>query len=98
MASMSRDNTHLWLITGFSLVGDGPLNKYKPAITPLYNGHEVLSSVSDKGKFSAENFSKNSNLDDLGIFFLIFFSGTNLKLYNIPVPNSQVGLEGHNQP
>ena len=43
------------------------LKKGKSAIPPLFNGPEVLSSGSDKAKLFAENFSKNSNLDDSGI-------------------------------
>ena len=43
------------------------LNKGKSAISPLFNGVEVLSSASDKAKLFAEKFSKNSNLDDSGI-------------------------------
>ena len=43
------------------------LNKGKSAIPPLFNDLEVLSSASDKAKLFAENFSKNSNLDDSGI-------------------------------
>ena len=31
---------------------------------PILNGLEVLSSASDKPKVFAENFSKNSYLDD----------------------------------
>ena len=50
-----------------------------------YNGPEVLSSESDKAKFFAENFSKNSYLDDSGISLLVFTSRTNLKLHNISV-------------
>ena len=45
----------------------------------------MLSSASDKAKLFAENFSKNSKHDDLGIFLLAFSSRTNLKLYNISV-------------
>ena len=41
----------------------------------------MLSSASDKVKLFAENFSKNSNLDDLGIFLHVFPSRTNLKLH-----------------
>ena len=33
----------------------------------------------------AENFSRNSNLDDSGISLPVFLSGTNLKLHNISV-------------
>ena len=40
------------------------IGKGKPAIPPLFNGAEVLSSASNKAKLLAENFSKNSNLDD----------------------------------
>ena len=40
------------------------LIKSKSAIPPLFNSPEVLPSVSDKAKSFAENFSKNSNLDD----------------------------------
>ena len=34
------------------------LNKDESAITPLFNGPEVLSSVSDKVKLFTQNFSK----------------------------------------
>ena len=40
------------------------LNKGKSAISPLINSPEVLSSTSDTAKLFAEDFSKNSNLDD----------------------------------
>ena len=45
----------------------------------------MVSSVSDKAKLSAKNFSKNSDLDDSGIFLPVFPSRTNLKLHNISV-------------
>ena len=45
----------------------------------------MLSSASDKAKLFAENFSKNSNVDDSGILFPVFTSRTNLKLHNISV-------------
>ena len=57
------------------------LNKGKSTITPLFNGPAVLSSAFDKAKLFAKNFSKNSNLDDLGISLSVFPSRTNLKLY-----------------
>ena len=38
----------------------------------------------------AENFSKNSNLDESGISFLVFLSRTNLKLHNISVTPKMV--------
>ena len=38
----------------------------------------------------AENFSKNSNLDDSGIFLPVFPSITNLKLHNISVTPTMV--------
>ena len=52
---------------------------------PLFSDLEVLSSASDEAKLFAENFSKNSNLDDLGISLLIFPSRTNLKLDNVSI-------------
>ena len=42
----------------------------------------MLSSGSDKGKFFAKNFSRNSNFDDWDISLLVFPSATNLKLHN----------------
>ena len=50
----------------------------------------MLSFASDKAKLFAENLSKNSNLDDLGISLPVFHSRTNLKLYNIPVTPKMV--------
>ena len=50
----------------------------------------MLSSASDKAKFFAENFSKNSNLDDSGISLPVFPSRTNLKLHNIFVTPKMV--------
>ena len=41
----------------------------------------MLSHGSNKGKLFAKNFSKNSNLDDLGISLPTFPSTTNLKLH-----------------
>ena len=71
-------------------IANSVLNKGKSAIPPLFNGSEVLSSVSDKAKFFPENFSKNSNLDDSGISLPVFPSGTNLKLHNISVTPKMV--------
>ena len=42
-----------------------------------------MSPASDKAKLFAENFLKNSNLNDSGIFLPTFPSRTNLKLHNI---------------
>ena len=50
----------------------------------------VLFSASDKAKLFAENFSKNSNFDDSGIFLPIFPSITNLKVHNISVSPKMV--------
>ena len=46
------------------------------------SGLEVLSSASDKAKLFAKNVSKNSSLDDSGIFLPVYPSKTNLKLHN----------------
>ena len=43
----------------------------------------MLSNAFDKAKLFTKNFSKNSNLDDLGISLPVFPSKTNLKLHNI---------------
>ena len=45
----------------------------------------MLSSASGKFKLFAENFSKNSNLNDSGICLPVFHSRTNLKLHLISV-------------
>ena len=70
----------------FWRIANSVLNKGKSAIPPLFNySPEVLSCASDKAKLFAENFSKNSNLDDSVISLLFFSSSTNLKLNNISV-------------
>ena len=45
----------------------------------------MLSSAFDKAKLCAENFSKNSNLDDSGISSPFFPARTTLKLLSISV-------------
>ena len=75
--SQKLDSRDFWRIA------NSVLNKGKSAIPPLFNSLEVLSSASDKAKLFAENFSKNSNLDDSGISLPVFPSRTNLKLHNI---------------
>ena len=67
----------------FWRIANSVLYKRKSAIPPLFNDPEVLSSASDKAKLFAKNFSKNSNLDDSGIFLPVVLSRTNLKLHNI---------------
>ena len=47
-----------------------------------------MSSAADKKK--AENFSKNSNLDDSSISSLAFLSRTNLEMHNILVSTKLV--------
>ena len=49
----------------FWQIANSVFNKGKSTITPLFNGPEVLPSASDKAKLFAENFSLNSNLDQL---------------------------------
>ena len=66
------------------------LNKGNSAIPPLFNSLKMLSSVSDKAKLFAENFSKNSNLDDSGISLPVSPSRTNLKIHNISVTPKMV--------
>ena len=74
----------------FWQIANSVLNKGKSAILPLFKGPGVLSSASDKAKCFAENFSKNSNLDDSGISLPVFPSRTNLKLHNISVTPKMV--------
>ena len=44
-----------------------------------------FSCRTNKTKFFAKNFSKNSNLNDSGITLPVFPSRTNLKLHNISI-------------
>ena len=74
----------------FWQIANSILNKSKSAISPLFNGLEVLSSASDKAKLFAKNFSKNSNLDDPGISLPLFLCRTNPKLHNIPITPNMV--------
>ena len=71
-------------------IANSILNKSKSAIPPQFNRPKVLSSASDKAKLFAENFSKNSNLDDSGISLPVFPSTNNLKLYNISITPKMV--------
>ena len=71
-------------------IANSVLNKGKSAVTLLFNGLEMMSSVSAVVKFFAESFSENSNLDDSGIYLPGFFSRTNLKLHNISVTPKMV--------
>ena len=50
----------------------------------------MLSSGSDKGILFAENFPRNSNLDNSGISLTVFPSRTNLRLHNISVTPKMV--------
>ena len=68
----------------FWRIANSALNKGKSAIPPLFNGPEVLSSASDKAKLFAENFSKNSNVDDSGNSQKII---TNLDLSKVSGPD-----------
>ena len=74
----------------FWRIANSVLNKGKSPIPPLFNGLEELSSASDKAKLFAENFCKNSNLDDSGISLAVFPTRTNLKLHNISVTPKMV--------
>ena len=74
----------------FCQIVNSVLNKGKSVTPPLFSGSKVLSSVSDKAKLFAKNFSKDSNLDDLGISLSVFPSRTNLKLHNISLTPKMV--------
>ena len=68
------------------------MNNGKSALPPLFNDPEVLSYVSYKAKLFAENFSKNSNLDDSGISLPVFPFRTNKKMHNISVTSKMVKM------
>ena len=51
----------------FLQIAHSALKKGKSAIPLLFNGLQMLSSASDKGKLFSKNFSKNSDLDYSGI-------------------------------
>ena len=74
----------------FWKIANSVLNKGKSAISPLFKGPEVLSFTSHKAKLFAENFSRNSNLDDSGISLPVFLSRTNLKLHTVSVTPKMV--------
>ena len=74
----------------FWQIANSVLSNGKSATPPLFYGPEVLSSASDKAKLFAENFSKNSNLDDSGISLPVFPSWTNLKLHHISLTPKMV--------
>ena len=74
----------------FWQIANSVLNKGKSAIPPLFHSPEVLSSASDKVKWFAKTFSKNSYLDDSGSSLPVFPFRTNLKLHNIPVTPKMV--------
>ena len=71
---MSIKRKSLSLLTNLAVKADlwqianSVLNKAKSAVSPLFNGPEVLSSASDKAKLFAKNFHRNSNFDDSDIF------------------------------
>ena len=75
---------------GFWGIANSILNKGKSAIPSLFNSREVLSSVFDEAKLFAEDFSKNSNIDDSGISLPVFSPRSNLKLHNISVASKMV--------
>ena len=50
----------------------------------------MLSSASDKAKLFAEDFLKNSDLDDSGISLPVFHSRTILKLDNVSVTSKLI--------
>ena len=79
ITSQTRGSRYFWRIA------NSVLSKGKSAIPPLFNDQEVLSSASDKAKLSAENLSKDSNLDNSGMSLPVFPSITNLKLHNVSV-------------
>ena len=66
----------LWTFGKFPMVFSTKVN-----LPSLFNSPEVLPSAPDKAKLFAENFSKNSDLDDSSIYILFLFFL--LKRHNI---------------
>ena len=54
---------------------------FSTEVNLLYLLYSTGQQASDKAKLFAENFSKNSNLDDSGISLPVFPSRTHLKLH-----------------
>ena len=78
----------------FWRIANSALKKSKSAIPLLFNRPERLPSAADKAKLFTKIFSKNSNIDDSGIFLPAFHSRTNVKRHNIKFLikfNCQVG-------
>ena len=75
---------------GFWKIAFNVLSKGKSAIPTLFNCPEVLPPASDQAKLFAENFSKDSYLDDLGISLPVFPSRTYLKLHIISITPKMV--------
>ena len=71
-------------------IANSVLNKGESAVPSLFDSLEVFSYASDKANLFAENFSKNSNLDDSGISLPVFPSITNMKVHNISVTPKMV--------
>ena len=65
--------------------------------TWVERGNKAFENAPDKATLFAENFSKNSNIDDSGISLPVFLSNANLKLHNICVTPKMV-KKGHNEP
>ena len=68
-------NLALWTFGGLLIVFSTKINLLY-LLSSLFSGPELLSSASDEANLFAKNFSKNSNLDDIGIFVPVFPSRT----------------------
>ena len=70
-AKLAYGNKITWLL-GLLANCYSVLSKGKSTIPPQFNSPEVLSSASDRAKLFTKNFSKNTNLGDLGISLSVF--------------------------
>ena len=68
-------NLALWTFGGLLIVFSTKINLLY-LLSSLFSGPELLSSASGEANLFAKNFSKNSNLDDIGIFVPAFPSRT----------------------
>ena len=78
--SQKPGSQDFWQIT------NSVLNKDRSAIPALFHNPKLFSSASGKAKLFAENFPRNSNLDQSGISLPFFPSRTNLKQHISVIP------------
>ena len=85
------------LLKSLSLLKNVALAAFGKLLMVFLAGVNLLSSWFDKAKLFTENFSRNSDFDDLGISLPAFPSKTYLTLHNISVTLKLANNQGHKQ-